>query len=77
MNGIFKIIRSLEDLNVLSDGITETVILETKKQEGGFLSALLAPLAASWMEPVISTLVKVVIVRGVGRVGRGYMNKKF
>ena len=44
---IIKIIKSLEDSNVLTDGVTETVKHETKTQEGGFLSALLAPLSAS------------------------------
>ena len=47
MNDIIKIIKSLEDSNVLTDDVTETVKHETKTQEGGFLSALLAPLSAS------------------------------
>ena len=46
MNDIIKIIKSLEESNVLIDGITETVKYEIKEQEGGFLPALLAPLAA-------------------------------
>ena len=33
MNDIIKIIKSVEDSNVLTDGITETVKHETKKQE--------------------------------------------
>ena len=41
-----------------------------KKQEGGFLGALLAPLAASIMQPVISSVVKGIIGRGVRRAGR-------
>ena len=41
MNYIFKIIKSLEDLCVLIDGVTKTVKHEKKKQEGGFLGALL------------------------------------
>ena len=32
MNGIIKIIKSLEDSNVLTDGITETVKDEIKKK---------------------------------------------
>ena len=47
MNDIIKIIKSLEDSGVLIDGVTETVKDEIKKQQGGFLGALLAPLAAS------------------------------
>ena len=45
MNGIIKIIKSLEDLGALVDGVTETVKHKIKKQEGRFLGALLAPLA--------------------------------
>ena len=47
MNDIIKIIKSLEDLVVLIDGVTERVKDEIKKQEGGCLGALLAPLATS------------------------------
>ena len=43
MTDTIKITKSLEDLNVLIDGITETVEQEIKKQEVRFLSALLAP----------------------------------
>ena len=72
MNDIIKIIKSLEDSGVLIDGVTETVKHETKKQEGRFLGALLAPLAASLVEPVISSAVKAISGRGVRRVRRGY-----
>ena len=54
---------------------------EIKKQEGGFLGALLAPLAASIVQAVISSLVKGEKEsgkgRGVRRAGRGYTNKNF
>ena len=52
MNDIIKIIKSLEDSGVLIDGVTQTVKDEIKKQEGGFLGALLAPSAASLVQPV-------------------------
>ena len=52
MNDIIKIIKSLEDSGVLIDGITEKVKHEIKKQEDGFLGALLAPLAALIVQPV-------------------------
>ena len=58
MNDIIKIIKSLEDSNVLTDSITETVPHETKKQEGAFLRALLARLAASLEQPLISSVAK-------------------
>ena len=55
MNDIIKTIKSAEDSSVLIDGFTATVIHEIKKQEGRFLEALLAPLAASLVQPVISS----------------------
>ena len=58
MNDIIKIIKSLEDSNVLIESITESLKYETKKQEGKFLPALLARLAASLVQPVISSEVK-------------------
>ena len=61
MNNIIKVIKSLEDLNVLIDRITETVKHEIKKQEGGFLSALVAPLATSLVQWVISSVVKALL----------------
>ena len=55
MNGIIKIIKSLEDSGVLFHGVTETVKHEIKKEKGRFLGALLAPLAASLVQTVISS----------------------
>ena len=77
MNDIIKIIKSLEDLGVLINGVTETVKDEIKIQEGGFLGALLASLATSLVQPIISSIVKGINERGVRRAGRGHMNKKF
>ena len=36
MNDIMKIIKSLVDLDVLTDGVTNTVKHGTKQPEGGF-----------------------------------------
>ena len=77
MNDIIKIIKSLEYLDVLINGVTATVKHEIKKQEGGFLGALLVPLVASLVQPVISSVVKGISGRGVRRAGRGYMDKSF
>ena len=77
MNNIIKIIKSLEDSGALIDGVTETVKNETKKQEGGFLGALLPSLAASLVQPVISSVVKVISGRGVRRTGRVYVDENF
>ena len=65
MNDAIKIIKSLEDSNVLIDDITETVKHEKEQQELGFLSELLGSLAASLVEPVISLVVKVINGKGV------------
>ena len=70
MNDIIKIKKSLEDSGVLIDGVTETV-----KQEGGFLRALFAPVAASLVQPVIFSVVKCISGRGVSRAGREYIDE--
>ena len=74
---IMKIIKSLGDLGVLIDGVTETVKYEIKKQESRFLGALLAPLAASLVQPLISSAVRGACWKGVRRAGRRYMDKNF
>ena len=45
------------------------------KQEGGFLGALLPSLAASLVQPAISSVVKVISGRGVRRTGRVYVDE--
>ena len=77
MNDIIKIVKSLEDSGEFIDGVTETVNHEIKKQEGGFLVSMLETLAASLVQPVISSVVKGISGRGVRRVGRGYINNYF
>ena len=72
MNDIIKIIKLLKDSNTLIDGITETVKHEIKKQDSGFLPALLAPLAASLVQPVISLVIKGVSGRGIRRAERRF-----
>ena len=72
---IIKFIKSLEDSSVLIDGATETVKHEIKKkQEEGFLRAMLRNLAASLVQPIISSVVKGISGRGVRRAGRGCIN---
>ena len=77
MNDIIKILKSLEDSGVLINGVTETVKHEIKIQKGGFLEALLGPLAGSLVQPVISWVVKNTSGRGVRRAGRRYIVKNF
>ena len=47
---------------------------EMKKQERGFLGALLAPLAAFLARPVISSIVKSISGRRVRRARKVYMD---
>ena len=75
MDHIIKIVNLLENSAVLTDGFTEAVKHEIKKQKGGFLGALLAPLAASVRQLVISSVVKGITGRGVMRAGKGYYIK--
>ena len=75
LNDAIKIIKSLENSGVLIDGVTEAVKHEVEKQEGGFFGALLAHLAASLVQSVISAVVKGISVRAIRRAGKGHMNK--
>ena len=60
MNDIIKIMKSLEDLCVVVDGITVTVKHEIKKKkEGRFHGALLAPVATSLVQSKILSVLKV------------------
>ena len=70
-----KILKSLVDLDVLTDGVTNTVKHEIKQPEVGLFGALLPPLAASLVEPVISSVVKGISERVVRKVGREYWIK--
>ena len=77
MNDIIKIVKPFEHSVVLVDGVTETVKHEIKKQESGFLTALLLPLVASLVQLVISSVVKGISGRGVRRARRGYLDENF
>ena len=47
---LFKIIKSLENLGVLNDGVTVTVKHEIRKHGDGFLGMLLGNFGASMLE---------------------------
>ena len=44
INGIIKVVKSLEDSGLLLKGVTQTVQNEVKEQKGGFVSMLLGTL---------------------------------
>ena len=64
MEGIIKILKSLENSGLLLKRVTETVQNEVKEQKGGFLSMLLGTLGASLLGNLLAG-------RGIYRVGKG------
>ena len=53
MGDIIKIIKSLENSGVLIDGVSETVKLEIKRQEGRFIGMLLGTSGAAMLGNVL------------------------
>ena len=53
MGDIIKIIKSLENSGVLIDGVSETVKLEIKRQEGWFIGMLLGTSGAAMLGNVL------------------------
>ena len=68
MNDLLKIVKSLEDSNVLLEGVSETIQHEAKEQRGGFLSILLGTLGPSLLGDILS---KGLSGKGVIRAGEG------
>ena len=65
MEDVIKIVKYLEDSNLLLKGVTETVQNEIKEQKGGFLSMLLGTLGASLLGNLLAG------GRGVNKKGQG------
>ena len=78
MDDILKIVKSLEDSNVLLKGVSETIQHEAKEQRGGFLSMLLGTLGASLLDDILSKGLsgKGVIRAGEGTIRAGYGSKR-
>ena len=53
MDDIMKVIKSLEDSNLLKKGASKTIKNEAKKQKGGSLSKLLGTLGAILLESLL------------------------
>ena len=79
MQDLLKIVKSLEDIGILLNGITETVKNEVKEQKGGFLSMLLGTLGASLLGDLLTKKLsgRGVIRAGEGTIRAGYEFKKF
>ena len=67
MNDTMKVVKALEDSNLLLRGITMTIEDETKEQKGGFLGMLLGTLGASLLGNMLT---------GKGILRIGYRNKE-
>ena len=78
MNDILKIVKSLEDSDVLLKGVSETIQHEAKEQRGGFLSMLLGTLGAYLLGDILSKGLsgKGVIRAGEGTIRAGYGSKR-
>ena len=59
---LIKIVKSLEDSELLLKGVTESVQNEVKEQKGGFLSMLLGTLGASLLGNLFT---------GINKKGKG------
>ena len=64
MEDIMKIVKFLEDSDLLLKGVSKTVQNEAKEQKGGFLSMLLRTLGASLLGNVLAG-------KGINRAGKG------
>ena len=64
MEGIIKMIKSLEDSGLLLEGVIKTVQNKVKEQKGGFLSILLGILGVSLLGNLLTG-------KGIYRAGKG------
>ena len=61
IDDIIKIVESLEKSVLLIDGANETLKHEIKKQEGEFIPAMMAIMAASFIAPIASSLIQPIV----------------
>ena len=69
MNNIMEILKSLEENDLLIEGINETIKNEAKKQKGWFLSMLLSTLSATLLGSLLTS--KITIRAGEGTIKEG------
>ena len=78
MDDTLKIVKSLEDSNILLNGVSKTIQHEAKEQRGGFLSMLLGTLGASLLGDILSKGLsgKGIIRADEGTIRAGYRSKR-
>ena len=75
MNYIMKIVRALEDSNILLKGVTQKIKNETKEQNREFLSMLLGALGASLLGNLLAG--KGIVRAGYGKEGIFHATSSF
>ena len=73
MEGIIKIVKSLEDSGLLLKDVPETVQNEVEEQKGRFLSMLLGTLVASYLGNLLTGkgIYRARKSKGINRAGEG------
>ena len=73
MQDIIKIIKELENSDILLKGVSKTIGNDIKKQRGGFLSMLLRTLGASLLGNLLTGkgIIRVGEGKGIARAGEG------
>ena len=71
MKNIVKLVKSLEDIGLLLEGVRKAIQNKTKEQKGGFLSMLLRTLAASLLGNILAGKGEIPTCRGrvINRAG--------
>ena len=77
MQDIIKIIKELENSNILLKGVSKTIENEIKEQRGGFLSMLLRTLGASLLGNLLTGkgIIREGEGKGIVRAGEGSKEK--
>ena len=74
MDHIMKIVRGLENSNILLKAVTKTIKNETKERKGGFLGMLLGTLGASLLGNILAGkgIIRAHYGHGKGIIRAGY-----
>ena len=75
MQDIIKIIKELENSDILLKGVSKTIENEIKEQRGGFLSMLLGTLGASLLGNLLTGKGIIRTGEGIVRAGEGSKQK--